>query len=132
MIDPGNVIVSVTEALEGLSGFRAAFRRRTEWLIEGLTHAGVPGVRWDGISDLVLEDRKVSGSCVFRSLGLVFYTATLLVEPDLDLVDRYLAHPPREPEYRRGRSHRAFMGRLGRSGLTAAVLREALERHLTV
>jgi lipoate-protein ligase A len=41
------------------------------------------------------------------------YSATLLVDPDLDLVERYLAHPPREPEYRRGRPHRDFMGRLG-------------------
>jgi len=131
VIDPGNVIVSASEALEGLAGFREAFRRRTEWLIEGLAASGVPGVRWDGISDLVLDDRKISGSCVYRSPGLVFYTATLLVEPNLDLVERYLAHPPREPEYRRGRDHRSFMGRIAIDGLTVEELRRRLVDALT-
>ena len=27
-------------------------------------------------------------------------------------MERYLQHPPREPDYRRGRSHRDFMGDL--------------------
>jgi lipoate-protein ligase A len=43
----------------------------------------------------------------------VYYSASLLVKPDVSLVERYLRHPPREPEYRRGRSHREFMGALG-------------------
>ncbi len=34
------------------------------------------------------------------------------LDPDLDLVDRYLLYPPREPDYRYGRSHRKFMGSL--------------------
>ncbi|MDO9172389.1 MAG: lipoate--protein ligase family protein, partial [bacterium] len=37
----------------------------------------------------------------------------LLFDPDLDLMERLLPHPPREPGYRRGRPHRAFLGRIG-------------------
>ena len=85
-----------------------AFSRRT---LSG--HYGIRGSPMCGVTeDLVQGDRKISGSCVYRSLGLVFYSATLLVDPDLDLVERYLTPPPRQPAYRRGRAHRDFMGRL--------------------
>ena len=50
-----------------------------------------------------------SGSCIYRTRGLLYYSTTLLLDPDLELVERYLPHPPREPEYRRGRPHRDFM-----------------------
>jgi hypothetical protein len=40
-----------------------------------------------------------------------------LIDPDLDLIDRYLLYPPREPDYRSGRSHRRFMGSLKALGL---------------
>jgi lipoate-protein ligase A len=44
---------------------------------------------------------------------------------DLTLVERLLRHPPREPEYRGGRPHRAFLANLGlgRPAIEAAVRR---------
>ncbi len=39
---------------------------------------------------------------------LYYYQASLLVNPDLSLFERYLYYPPREPSYRRGRPHREF------------------------
>jgi hypothetical protein len=42
-------------------------------------------------------------------------------------MERYLAHPPREPGYRRGRRHRDFVGSIG--GSTAALAR-SLEQTL--
>jgi len=112
VLDPGNLIVSVAAPMAGVGGVTSAFRAFTEWLTEGLASAGAPGVTGDGVSDLVLDDRKVGGSCIYRTRGLVYYSTTLLAEPDLELVARYLPHPPREPVYRCGRDHRAFMGRL--------------------
>ena len=112
VLDPGNLVVSLAAPLEGVGGVTSAFAACTRWLCRGLEAAGVPGVRGDGVSDLVLDDRKVGGSCIYRTRGLVYYSTTLLIAPDLDLVERYLPHPPREPEYRRGRRHRDFMGAL--------------------
>ena len=60
----------------------------------------------------MLGERKIGGSCIWRTRGLLYYSTTLLVDPDLDLCERYLPHPPREPAYRAGRPHRAFMGSL--------------------
>ena len=133
VLDPGNLIVSVVLPLPGLTGIRPAFNALTQWLIDGLDRIGVPGVEHDGISDLVRHERKVSGSCVYRAKGLFYYSATLLVDPDLAAVSRYLAHPPREPEYRRGRPHDLFMGRLSLpDGGGPAEFGQALRGVLTV
>jgi lipoate---protein ligase len=93
---------------------------------------GLTGIYQDGVSDLVLENRKVGGSSFYRSKGLAYYTASLLVSTDLDAMDRYLFHPPREPAYRRHRGHQTFVMRLDRAfpGLVPATLAAGMKRHL--
>ena len=113
VLDPGNVILSVALPLPGVGGIRGAFSKISSWLIEGLARVGVGGVVREGVSDLALGGRKIGGSCIYRTLGLLYYSTTLLVDPDLNHVHRYLAYPPREPDYRQGRPHREFMGSLG-------------------
>ncbi len=113
VLDPGNAVVSVALPQPGLAGIGCAFTRISEWLTDGLASAGVPGVLKRGVSDLALGDLKIGGSCIYRSRGLLYYSTTLLVDPDLALIERYLKHPPREPDYRGGRAHADFLGRLG-------------------
>lgn len=125
-IDPGNVILSVVLPAAGINHTRPYFDLLTDWLLAGLQNAGYPGVRRDGISDLTLNDRKISGSSVYRSKGLLHYSTTLLVAPDFDKIGRYLQHPPREPEYRQGRAHREFL-----TDLTSAGTAEDAERIAT-
>jgi lipoate-protein ligase A len=121
VLDPGNVIVSVALPLPGLGGIKRSFARISDWLIAGLARSGVPGVGQQGVSDLTLGDTKIGGSCIHRSRDLLYYSTTLLVAPDHELMERYLQHPPREPEYRNGRSHRQFTGALARlAGITDA------------
>jgi len=110
VLDPGNAVLSLAWPLPGVGGITSAFAAVSAWVVEGLADLGLPGVAQVGVSDLVLDDRKLGGSCIYRSRGLLHYTTTLLLDPDLDGVDRYLPHPPREPDYRRGRAHREFMG----------------------
>lgn len=69
-----------------------------------------------GTGDLCLGDRKILGSSAFSGRGVFLYQASLLVSLDLGLVERYLRHPSREPAYRSGRSHRAFLTTLGEAG----------------
>lgn len=132
VLDPGNLVVSAVAPMEGVGGVTSAFRTFTDWMIDGLAAAGCPGVTWDGVSDLVLDDRKVGGSCIWRTRGLVYYSTTLLLDPDLDSMSRYLSHPPREPEYRRGRDHRGFVGRLPVGGASADDFSDVLKSHLVV
>jgi lipoate-protein ligase A len=112
VLDTGNVIVSTTLPLSGFGGIPRAFSRISEWVIAALNRAGVKDVRHAGISDLALGDRKIGGACIYRTRDLLYYSTTLLFDPSLDLIERYVKHPPREPEYRAGRAHRAFLGSL--------------------
>ena len=112
VLDPGNAILSLGLPLAGIGGITGAFAAISTWLIAALDRCGLPGITRQGVSDLALDGRKIGGSCIWRTRGLLYYSTTLLVDPDLDLCERYLPHPPREPGYRAGRPHRAFMGSL--------------------
>ncbi len=113
VLDPGNLVISLALEVPGFGHVDKLWRGLTGWLIGGLEDAGVPGLAQDGICDLVSGDRKVGGAAMVRARGLVYYSTTLLLAPRVDLMERYLPHPPREPGYRRGRSHRDFVGALG-------------------
>lgn len=117
VLDPGNLVLALALPLPGIGGITGAFRTVSAWLAGALAACGVPDVAQRGVSDLAVGDLKIGGSCIHRSRGMVHYGTTLLVAPDLDLVARYLPHPPREPEYRAGRIHREFMGSLRDMGL---------------
>jgi len=67
-----------------------------------------------GISDLVYQGRKVSGSGQRRRRRNVLVHGTLLYGFDVGLIERYLPLPipKRRPAYRRDRSHREFVGNL--------------------
>jgi lipoate-protein ligase A len=109
VLDPGNVVLALALPVPGVGGITSAFAAIGRWIADRLADCGVAGVRQEGTSDLAVGDRKLGGSCIWRTRGLLSYATTVLVRPDIDLMERYLPHPPREPEYRRGRSHRDFV-----------------------
>jgi lipoate-protein ligase A len=116
VIDPGNLVLIAAVALPGLGRVRESMDRCTDWALELLARCDIRGIARCGISDLTIGERKVGGASLHRTNGFVTYGTTLLVEPDLALIERYLAHPPREPEYRRGRGHLEFVGSLAALG----------------
>lgn len=130
VLDPGNVVVAAAVVAPGLR-LADHFARLSAWLVHGLAKAGVADVARRDVSDLCLGDRKIAGASMFLGRGLLLYSVSLLVEPDLGLVDRYLRHPPREPAYRQGRAHRDFVTTIhGHTGVTAEQLTAALEAGL--
>ena len=112
VLDQGNVIVSIVLPTTGISGNKQYFNKISGWLIDKLKLIGIEGVYQDGISDLVIDDRKVGGSSIHRSKDHLYYSSTLLVEPRIYMIEQYLRHPPREPEYRKKRRHRDFISSL--------------------
>jgi lipoate-protein ligase A len=118
VIDPGNVVVSVVLPTEGFSNNRRYFNKLSQWLIDKLENIGIHGVYQDGISDLVYNNKKIGGSSIQRTKDYLYYSTTLLVKPEVNLMERYLAYPPREPEYRKGRSHSDFVGTLPANSVT--------------
>ncbi len=71
-----------------------------------------PEVGLRGTSDLAAEARKFSGNAQQRKRDHLLHHGTLLYAFDVDGVARYLRPPPREPEYRQGREHAAFLRNL--------------------
>ncbi len=109
VLDPGNVVVSAVVTAPGLGNVRRLFDGFSRWVLDGLARAGVPGASRRDVCDLCLGDRKIGGAALYRAKDLVYYSTTLLVAPDVGLMQRYLPHPPREPDYRAGRAHAAFV-----------------------
>jgi lipoate-protein ligase A len=112
VLDPGNLVASIVLPEQLVPGIRTAFERISLRLISALARLGIDSVEQRGTSDLAIGDRKIGGACLYKPRGLAYYSTTLLVESDIDLIERYLVHPPREPDYRRGRGHRDFVANL--------------------
>ena len=105
-----------------LRNLDAAHRFVLETLIRGLSRLA-PGIQRRGTSDLAIGERKVSGNSVRLKRTHLLYHGTLLYDFEPALVARYLAEPPRQPDYREGRPHEAFVTNLPAD---AASLRRAL------
>jgi lipoate-protein ligase A len=69
-------------------------------------------VEQEGISDLALGGRKFSGNAQQRKRTHLLHHGTILYDFDLTCVARYLRPPPRQPDYRAGRDHLAFLHNL--------------------
>jgi lipoate-protein ligase A len=80
----------------------------------------VPDVRCCGTSDLILETGlealKFSGNSMRCRKRHFLYHGTILYNFPLDMISRCLKIPPRMPDYRDGRDHRAFVTNLPLSG----------------
>lgn len=116
VLDPGNLVCSVVLPVPGLGQITQGFRALSQAMSRALASVGIDGVTQEGVSDLTVEGRKIGGSCIWRTRNLLYYSTTLLVTPEWALIDRYLPHPPREPEYRAGRDHRRFLTSLAELG----------------
>lgn len=71
----------------------------------------------DGLAEAATDsagssERKVAGCALYMPRDFVLYLVSILVDPDFTDIEKYLAHPSKEPEYRSGRSHGDFLGGL--------------------
>jgi lipoate-protein ligase A len=96
-----------------------SLERRPEWrnvaqsiedILRPLSAALGTGFRKPG--DLVIQERKVSGCAQRRNASCLLHHGTLLYDFDAGLAERYLKMPVRQPDYRKGRSHREFLSNL--------------------
>ncbi len=108
VLAPGVLVVSVVKRVKHRYRFQEYFDQINTYLIEALQRVGLDELSQRGISDICLCDRKILGSSMYRSKEILFYTASLMVSNDIQLLDRYLRHPSKEPDYRQGRPHLDF------------------------
>jgi len=77
---------------------------------------GTGAVEQAGVSDLALDSRKFSGNAQQRKRSFLLHHGTLLYDFDLSQIPTYLREPPRQPDYRAGRAHLAFLRNLPLQG----------------
>ena len=77
----------------------------------------VSGVAMRGVSDLALDDeRKFSGNSMRCRRRHLLYHGTLLYDFPIELIGQCLKTAPRQPEYRQGREHGAFVTNIPATG----------------
>jgi lipoate-protein ligase A len=119
-LSPGVLVIVVTgEKKNEREGALDIFHRVHDAVIIALCKVGAKDVVRAGISDLTRGGKKILGSSLYigSKPKLFYYQSSLMVSNDLTLLDRYLRHPPREPDYRGGRSHKDFCTTLKELGL---------------
>lgn len=73
-----------------------------------LNYMDVPlAIRGNG--DLCIGDKKILGSSIYSTKEYITYYCTLIIRGNLDFISKYLLHPSKEPEYRKGRKHEDFI-----------------------
>ena len=91
-------------------------------LCAALESLGITAAR-QGVSDIAIDGRKVSGNAQRRRRNAMLHHGTLLYRADTDVMARYLREPVDRPEYRADRDHGAFLTTLP---TTPDALRDAL------
>jgi lipoate-protein ligase A len=92
------------------------FKNANNKIISILEKNGVKNLYQKGISDISINDKKILGSSIYRSKGYVYYHAVLNVCESTDLMEKYILHPSKQPDYRKNRSHKNFVTSLKNEG----------------
>ncbi len=88
---------------------KTIFKGINSEIISVLENCGLTGLCHAGISDIALKGKKILGSSIYRNKEKLLYHAVLNYSERASTFERYLKHPPKEPEYRKGRSHSEFV-----------------------
>src|SRR5262245_4070536 len=69
--------------------------------------SSLPGLRVEkqGQTDLAIENLKFSGNAQRRKKHCLLYHGTFLLDFDIGLIEKTLKLPPKQPAYRKNRSH---------------------------
>lgn len=111
LLHPGCIVVSIGAWVKNYYMNNKYFCLINEALVHVLAEQwqALRLLKHSGLSDLSIDGRKVCGSSMFRSRNYLLFQASILVDRKIDLMERYLCHPSREPAYRQGKSHRDFV-----------------------
>jgi lipoate-protein ligase A len=111
---PGCLMYAVVLSLEAQPELRAIDRAHSYVLQKHIAALRplCPGVACAGTSDLVVGDRKFSGNSLRIKQRCLLYHGTILYDFPLAWTADLLKTPARQPTYRDGRDHLAFLTNL--------------------
>ncbi|PIE89284.1 MAG: hypothetical protein CR997_12190 [Acidobacteria bacterium] len=133
LLGPHTLVLTVHAGVAKPFAHKSYFHVINRALIEVLNSFKKLNYEERGISDISVDGRKIVGSSIFRRKNYLLYQASLLVLPEFVLMERYLKHPPREPDYRNARSHSVFVTCLSDLGFQVnwPHLQSAFYKHLS-
>jgi lipoate-protein ligase A len=129
VLSPGVVAASaLLELPAGVAFPEPIFRALGADVATALRALGVDAVEMRGVSDLCVGERKIAGSSLRLWRSRALYQVSVLVDADVEVMERYLRHPSREPAYRAGRRHRDFVASVSDlvPGISPAAVVDAL------
>jgi lipoate-protein ligase A len=116
-----------TPELQSITGANRFVMERNRTALVSLTGKAVT---IEGHTDLATDGLKFSGNAQRRKREWLLFHGTFLLNFDVALIEKLLRPPPRQPTYRRGRSHLRFLTRLDVSAdALKSALREAWSAH---
>jgi len=118
ILTPNNIIIAAVFVDKKTTHPKDVFEQINKLIISTIEKTGIRNLSLMGISDIAISGKKILGSAIYRSKDALLYHAVLnLGEPSVTF-ERYLKHPSKEPDYRKGRSHTEFVTSLKEKGYT--------------
>ena len=115
-LSPNCVVFSHILISDDLPKSATFFLQNLDRITACLQAFGISNVLARGISDLAIGDKKILGSAIYRRQRVILFQAVLNVCESPWTIERYLKHPPREPDYRHNRPHSDFITSLQKEG----------------
>ena len=116
ILTPNTMVISIAFTVDSLKNPKQYFVLINNTLITALTRMDIHYLSQKGISDIAIGEKKILGSAIYRRPNRVFYHAVLNVAEDIATIARYIRHPAKEPDYRKGRPHAGFVTSLKAEG----------------
>ncbi|MCK5775680.1 MAG: hypothetical protein KAH25_05880 [Bacteroidales bacterium] len=132
LLSPKMLVIALKYPLNKVAKPHDVFSIANDSIKNAITKLGVRNITSRGISDICIGEQKILGSAIFKKPKSVFYHAVLNISEDVSLIEQYIQHPKREPEYRKGRNHLAFVSSIQKEGYTIviAAIKQQIESQL--
>lgn len=133
VLSPRMLVVSILKRGDGLRSPGQYFNNYNNRIIRALQGLGIKNLSTKGISDICIDNQKILGSSIYRNKDRTFYHGVLNTSESINVIEHYLKHPRREPDYRRSRRHKDFVTSLTQVDyhFPGEMLRQALGQALS-
>ena len=121
ILTPNTLVISVKVKVGIKLNVHKYFNEFNNTIIKALSGLGVKNLYMKGISDISIGNKKILGSSIYKRKDTLFYHAVLNIAESVDVISKYLKHPPKEPDYRKGRTHSDFVTSLYAEGYKISV-----------
>jgi lipoate---protein ligase len=118
ILTPKTMVIAISFSTNSLKNPKEYFHKINDSIIAILAEQGIGNLQKKGISDIAIGEKKILGSSIYRRPNRVFYHAVLNVAEDISNIGKYILHPAKEPDYRKGRPHADFVTSIQAEGYT--------------